>query len=409
MSVFAGPNIALNDLVLHLDAADQSSYDGRENLLLYSEQVDNAAWGKNNATILANAAIGPFGAIAADRLTETSDVTAQYHSISQTITKPAASIQYTFSVYARTAGREILGLRMESGGAGVVYSINLNTGAVALSAGVYGTGFSGAVGTTTNLGGGWYRIAVTATTNTATSMFVQLYLQNASSSVYIGDGTSGVFVWGAQLERSSVATNYAETIASTISRGSAWNDLSLQRNTVTLSGSPAFLTYNSGVFNFDEVDDWAQVANTSLLSSTAYTKIAWFRPETSTSNLISGGTDGQHAFWLGTTSTTLAAGHNGAWTTVSFSPGSLLNQWWCGAVTYSNSTGWVLYLNGSPVSSNTTSTTTFTGTGVVRIGAYEAGFNLFDGDLPVIQVYNRALSNTEIRQNFNALRGRFGI
>ena len=33
-------------------------------------------------------------------------------------------------------------------------------------------------------------------------------------------------------------------------------------------------------------------------------------------------------------------------------PGDMLNQWWCGAVTFNTSTGWVLYLNGEQVDTN---------------------------------------------------------
>lgn len=409
MSVFAGPSISTNGLILLLDAADEMSYDGRENLFQYSEQFDNAAWNKNFSTASANISLNPFNVATADRLTETSDVTGQYHSTNQTITKPASSIQYTFSVYAKTAGREILGLRMESSGNGVVYSINLNTGAVVSTAGTYGTGFSGAVGVRTALSNGWYRIALTVTTNTSTSMFAQLYLQNLTSSVYVGDGTSGVFVWGAQLERSSTATNYAPTIATTFSRGTNWFDLSGSGNHATIFNGVAFNNNNNGIFNFDNVDDYAKVNNAGVLPTAAYTKIVWFRPETNASNnLISGGAN-DHAFWMNSNNNLLRAGHNGAWSTVSYThSSSMLNQWWQGAVSFSTATGWVLYLNGNQVATNG-STTAFPSASDVRIGAYQDAQNLFDGDIPIAQIYNRALTSAEIRQNFNALRGRFGI
>ncbi len=300
MSAIAGPSVPLSGMILHLDAADQNSYDGRENLLLYSEQLDNAAWGKNNVTVAADITTTTFNIFAADRITETSDVAGQYHSISQTITKPASSIQYTFSVYARTAGREILGLRMESSGNGVVFSINLNTGAVVTAAGTYGTGFSGAVGSTTNVGGGWYRIALTVTTNTSTSMLVQLYLQDPTSSVYIGNGTSGAFVWGVQLEGSSVATPYAQTVASSLSRGTTWADLSGQNNISVLTNGPTYSPDNNGAIVFDGSNDFVVVNSlTSIMPTAAYTKIAWFfLTSYLTNNNIISGYNGQHAFWM---------------------------------------------------------------------------------------------------------------
>lgn len=191
--------------------------------------------------------------------------------------------------------------------------------------------------------------------------------------------------------------------------GTTWIDVSNSLNNATLINGVVYNSNNQGNFNFNGASHYAQVGNTNVLSSTAYTKVVWFRPETATFNLVSGGTDSPHAFWMNGTSDTIRAGHNGNWATVSHTPGNMLNQWWCGAVTFNTTTGWILYLNGNQVAANATSTTTFTGTGVVRIGSYEAGANLFDGDIPVVQIYNRVLSNTEIQQNFNALRGRFSI
>jgi hypothetical protein len=190
--------------------------------------------------------------------------------------------------------------------------------------------------------------------------------------------------------------------------GTSWFDLSGNGNTGTLTNSPTYSTANGGTFNFDETNDYVLVNNTAILSTTAYTKIAVFRPESSTANIISGGSDGQHAFWMGGTSTTLQAGHNGNWSTVTYSPGDMLNQWWIGAVTFSTSTGWVLYLNGQQVDTDA-STSTFTGGNTVRIAAYTNAANLFDGNIAIAMVYNRVLLATEILQNYNATKGRYGL
>jgi hypothetical protein len=54
------------------------------------------------------------------------------------------------------------------------------------------------------------------------------------------------------------------------------------------------------------------------------------------------------------------------------------------------------------------STTTFTGTGDVLVAAY-GNSNFFQGQINGVFIYNRVLTAQEIQQNFNALRGRFGI
>ena len=190
--------------------------------------------------------------------------------------------------------------------------------------------------------------------------------------------------------------------------GTTWTDLSGNGNNGTLINSPTYNNTNGGNFNFDKTNDYVNCGQ--ILNNSAYTKIAWFRPETSSQNIVSG-SEGNTAFWMAGTDHTLYSGHNNSWSIVSHrpnNPGNMLNQWWCGAVTFNTSTGWVMYLNGAQVSTSA-STTAPTGNGTIRIGAHGVAANLFDGDIPVVQIYNRVLTAEEIQQNFNALRGRFGI
>ena len=146
----------------------------------------------------------------------------------------------------------------------------------------------------------------------------------------------------------------------------------------------------------------------NILSKTEYTKIAYvyFTSFSTYNNIISGGFSGQHAFWL-FGSNRLYAGHNGAWSQVTGATTLSLNTWYFGAVTYSSTTGWKLYLNGVEDGLNG-DTTTFTGNQEISIGSYSTGNN-FTGRIGSAFVYNRALSATEIQQNYNATKGRFGL
>jgi len=192
--------------------------------------------------------------------------------------------------------------------------------------------------------------------------------------------------------------------------GTTWTDLSGNGNNGTLTNGPTYSSSNGGSIVFDGVNDCIVVNNNAnILSKTAYTKIAWFYPTSfvTNNNIVSGGNSGQHAFWLGA-STNLRAGHNGSWSTVVSNTTLSLNNWYCGAVTYSDTSGWVLYLNGIPEVTNA-SITTFTGNQEIVIGAYTTGSNVFTGRIPQVSIYNRALTASEIQQNFNALRGRYGI
>jgi hypothetical protein len=245
---------------------------------------------------------------------------------------------------------------------------------------------------------------------------------NTSLSDYIDSNISQVSIYNKALSQSEVLQNYyqapivtsglvmaldAGNLVSYSGDGTTWKDLTTNGFNGTLTNGPTFNSANGGSIDFDGTNDWCPV-NSISLSNTTYTKIAWFNPDTATNNIISGGSDGEHAFWMAGTNNSLHAGHNGAWSTVSYSPGLMTGQWWCGAVTFNTTTGWKLYLNGQLVDTDP-STTTFTGGNVVRIAAFQVGANLFNGKIATAHIYNRVLSDDEIAQNYNATKSRFGL
>ncbi len=186
-------------------------------------------------------------------------------------------------------------------------------------------------------------------------------------------------------------------------------DLSGSGNTSVLTNGPTFSSINLGTFVLDGTNDYINVNSlANILSKTAYTKIAYFYVTSfsTANNIISGGVSGEHAFWLAV-SNRLYGGHNGAWTTVTGNTILSLNTWYFGAITYSNSTGWKLYLNGKEDGSSA-NTTTFNGNQEILIGAYGGGNN-FTGRISNVQIYNRVLTATEIVQNYNATKKRYGL
>ena len=189
--------------------------------------------------------------------------------------------------------------------------------------------------------------------------------------------------------------------------GNTVYDLSGSGNTSALTNGPTYLSSNLGAFVLDGSNDYILVnSQANILSKTAYTKIAYIYISNfaTVNNIISGGFSGQHAFWMFGTDK-LNAGHNGSWATVVGATTLSLNTWYFAAVTYSNSTGWKLYLNGRE-DGTSADTTTFTGNQEIVIGAYSSSNN-FTGRISNIQVYNRALTATEIFQNYHATKGRY--
>jgi hypothetical protein len=149
-----------------------------------------------------------------------------------------------------------------------------------------------------------------------------------------------------------------------------------------------------------------------VLSNSEYTKVIWFYTSdfSNLNNLISGGggaNQGQHAFWLGGTNK-LQAGHNGSWNTVITSTSLNLNTWYCGAVTFSSTTGWKLYLNGI-LEDTSSNAITFSGEGNVFIGSYDTGANLLKGGVSNVMVYDRVLAENEIISLYNSFVNRFVI
>jgi hypothetical protein len=191
--------------------------------------------------------------------------------------------------------------------------------------------------------------------------------------------------------------------------GTVWSDLSTLSNNSSLTNGPVYNSSNGGSIVFDGSNDFITVNNdANILSTTAYTKIAYFYVTNfaTSNNIISGGVSGQHAFWLQSLQK-LYAGHNGSWSTVVGNTTLSLNTWYCGAVSYNNSTGWKLYLNGIE-DGTSANTTTFTGNSEIRIGSYGSGNN-FTGRITGVQVYNRTLTAQEILQNYNATKRRYGL
>jgi hypothetical protein len=177
----------------------------RTNIFTYSEQFDNAAWNKNNATVTANAAVAPDGTSTADKLVE--DATNNIHRVSQVPTLTA--VPHTATIYAKAAGRNWLYM----GNASLSQAAYFN-----VSTGVIGTIVGATTATITPVGNGWYRCSITSTPAAAAQNY-SFYIANTDGSfIYTGDGTSGLFLWGAQLEAGASATSYIPTVASQVTR-----------------------------------------------------------------------------------------------------------------------------------------------------------------------------------------------
>jgi hypothetical protein len=170
------------------------------NLLTYSEMFSNAAWTKSGSTISANTTTAPNGTLTADTLIENTANTT--HQIFQSITSGIIGAnQYTATLYVKqysTSNRNIA-LRIQDNAftfGGVIAVFNPTTGALVTSS----TTLSGViVSTSSTLVNGFYRISVTFTIASSTAFRYDVVLYNGTNNTYLGDGASGVNIWGTQL------------------------------------------------------------------------------------------------------------------------------------------------------------------------------------------------------------------
>lgn len=163
--------------------------------------------------------------------------------------------------------------------------------------------------------------------------------------------------------------------------------------------------------HFDGVDDMVECGNFLPLS---YTKEAWVNLENLSlqNNFISGGADGQHAFWApNTNGGKLAAGHNGYWYSVSDDVPLEPNVWYHVAVTYDATTTTMrLYKNGVLVDENT-AVDPVSGGNFIRLGSYNYASNLFQGKMDEVRIWNRVLEPCELLNNrdYELAQGQAGL
>ena len=183
-------------LAMGYDATGKLTY-GPNNQALQSQTFDNASWAKTNATVTANAVTAPDGTATADKLVEAATVGAHY--VGQTLAP--VGIPAVASVYAKAGERTQLAIQLGSSSAGY---FNLSNGTVV----------SGASAGISDAGNGWYRCWVSGTPSNQNFL---LYTAVAGSVSYSGDSTSGIFIWGAQLEavtyQTTPSTYYPTTTA----------------------------------------------------------------------------------------------------------------------------------------------------------------------------------------------------
>ena len=222
-----------------------------------------------------------------------------------------------------------------------------------------------------------------------------------------------------------------------VSGSTLWNDISNNNNNGTLTNGPTFNAANGGSIVFDGIDDYVLTSlNAASFTSFNMSIGVWFNTKTiknDTFTLIAGARAGNDAYqplgffietrnsWAGNYS------NNPGIVVISnyprhakSAPNTITNNTWYYVVQTATQAQTQLYINGILIDTTISSTSMYTSTPFYfGVGSY-GNFGTYPGstqynsyysnqNISITQIYNRALSASEVAQNYNATKARFGL
>ena len=201
------------------------------NLIVQSEDFSNAYWAKSSSSVVSGFT-SPKGDLSAFKLTEDTSNGVHY-IIVNTITGVSVNT-FTSKVYAKKGERSWINLVLYDGATKQIDAyFDLENGVTGTSTNAISTNIK-------QLVNGWYECSMTYTLIASSAKF-QPYIRLAKSNnvaSYQGNGTSGVYIFGAQLEQNSYATSYIKTVGTTQTRVA---------DTATGSGNSTVINSTQGV------------------------------------------------------------------------------------------------------------------------------------------------------------------
>ena len=214
----------------------------------------------------------------------------------------------------------------------------------------------------------------------------------------------------------------AGNIASYPGTGTTWTDLSGNGNNGTLVNGPTYTSANGGSLIFDGTNDYVGCGNNASINfgTGSMTASVWFKRTTTAGNA--------RLYAKGTYSDTVspaAAGFGAIFSTTNLVMGvaptgprvfapqiPVVNNVWINAVmVFERNVSVRSFKDSTPLGATSAVgvSTTISGTTGLFLGALTGPINFYTGEIANFTLYNRALTNAEVLQNFNALRGRYGL
>lgn len=187
--------------------------DNGVNEIPYSEEFTQSAWGKIRSSAVNNATTAPDGSVNGDELIE--DTSTNSHYTVETITRSNLQEYWTGSIYikANTQRRVRLSIASDASDLNGGYAyFDATSGTITLGPSENGTA-ENAYATMSDVGNGWYRCRVSVRLAATTSASFFVFLCNGANNTisYTGDGSSGIYLFGAQLQQGGQLGRYTVT------------------------------------------------------------------------------------------------------------------------------------------------------------------------------------------------------
>ena len=214
----------------------------RTNAATYSEAFDNSFWIKDNATVVGGYS-APDGSNNAFKLIE--GTSNSQHNVKSSFITTTNGSEIAASVFVKADTRSEVSMQ-EAAYTGVYLSVDLISETITTN---------GTSANLTKLVNGWFRIDIISTCNIVTAWKIMPSLNGTST--YQGDGTSGIYIWGFQLEDvASYATSYIPTNGSAVTRVA---------DTASGSGNSEVFNDSEGVL-FADISALEETGNHRLIS-----------------------------------------------------------------------------------------------------------------------------------------------
>jgi hypothetical protein len=204
-----------------------------------------------------------------------------------------------------------------------------------------------------------------------------------------------------------------------VGSGTTWKDLSGNANNGTLTNGPTFSNVNGGVIVLDGTDDYVSLTSTDSLRPSNVTLSVWFNRNNSTIVGNEAIAESRKSLWISYGFHISSGGINWyigytdsfPYSTSVNAVGNYIDGNWHNVVGTYDKQNLKIYVDGvlKNTSSSFTSDILYSGTLNFLIGFHAESTTYFEGKIATTSLYNRALTATEVLQNYNATKTRFGL